>query len=181
MKVSPPIRSGVREALWREVLAGRVALVSSDHSSWPSDNKDTPSIFEAGAGVPGVETLLPAFHTIAAKEGPAGALLTARMLSEGPARLFGLWPKKGAIRVGADADLAIYAPGQAAWDETAAHDGLCWSPFHGRIFDGRVVRTYLRGRLVWDGSTVIGRPGDGSFLPRLMAGALEDESRRRRS
>src|SRR5690606_36807089 len=63
MKVNPPIRPGQIEALWADVAAGRVAFVSSDHSSWPIDNKFTPSIFDAGAGVPGLATLLPAFYT----------------------------------------------------------------------------------------------------------------------
>lgn len=80
MKVNPPIRPGEIEALWQEVVAGRVAFVSSDHSSWPVDNKLTASIFEAGAGVPGLETLLPAFFTGARMRGLDAVRLTVRAL-----------------------------------------------------------------------------------------------------
>jgi allantoinase len=166
MKVNPPIRPGERQALWDALEAGLVAFVSSDHSSWPVDNKHTPSIFEAGAGVPGLETLLPAFHTVAARQGDAPALLTARMLSEEPARFFGLWPRKGALAVGADADIAVYSLGDQVWSAAAAHDELNWSPFDGRSFDGRVARTWVRGRLAWDGRAIVNRPGDGAYITR---------------
>ncbi len=170
MKVSPPIRPGQRNALWAEVEAGRVAFVSSDHSSWPLENKNRPSIFDAGAGIPGLETLLPAFFTEAESRRLDAVGLTAAQLCERPARFFGLWPRKGAIAIGADADLTIFTPGQAAWDSAGAHDGLNWSPYDGRIFSGRVTRTYLRGALAWDARTVLSRPGQGRYIPRSSTG-----------
>ena len=166
MKVNPPIRPGQIDALWAEIAADRVAFVSSDHSSWPIDNKFTASIFDAGAGVPGLETLLPAFFTAAAARGLDAPALTAAQLCERPARFFGLWPEKGAIRIGADADLVVFAPGPTPWRAAAAHDGLNWSPFEGRSFAGRVERTYVRGRLAWDGRDIVNRPGDGRYLRR---------------
>jgi allantoinase len=167
MKVNPPIRPAMTDALWRELEAGRVAFVSSDHSSWPNTNKFTPSIFEAGAGVPGLETLLPAFYTLAhARAGEAAAALTARYLSECPAKFFGLWPQKGALARGADADIAIVSPGAHVWRAADAHDDLNWSPFEGRQFAGRVTRTYLRGRLAWDGAAILNPPGAGRYVPR---------------
>jgi allantoinase len=166
MKVNPPIRPGESEALWRELNAGRVAFVSSDHASWPLGNKATQSIFLAGAGVPGLETLLPAFFTGAVAQGLDAATLTASYLSERPARFFGLWPRKGAIRIGADADLAIWSLGQVVWDSRKAHDGLNWSPYDGIQFSGRVTRTYMRGAVAWDGQEVRNAPGAGRFVPR---------------
>ncbi len=167
MKVNPPIRPGQIEALWADVVAGRVAFVSSDHSSWPIDNKFTPSIFDAGAGVPGLETLLPAFYTGAARRGLDAVRLTVEQLAERPAKFFGLWPEKGVLQPGADADIAIVAAESMVWDETQAHDELNWSPFHGRQFDCRVVRTYVGGKLAWDGQSVVNQPGDGRYAPRL--------------
>ena len=73
MKVNPPIRPGQIEPLWEAIRSGKVGFISSDHSSWPIDNKLTGSIFDAGAGVPGVETLLPAFS-----RAPRGAGLMPR-------------------------------------------------------------------------------------------------------
>jgi allantoinase len=169
MKVNPPIRPGQIDGLWQDVIAGRVAFVSSDHSSWPIENKFTTSIFDAGAGVPGLETLLPAFYTGAAQRGLDAARLTAEQLSERPARFFGLWPQKGALVPGADADIAILSPTPAVWDETKAHDALNWSPFNGRRFDASVVRSYVNGRLAWDGTEIVNAPGDGNYVPRGTA------------
>jgi allantoinase len=166
MKVNPPIRPGQIDLLWDEILAGRVAFVSSDHSSWPLGNKLTASIFDAGAGVPGLETLLPAFFTAARTRGLDAPALTAAQLSERPAKFFGLWPKKGAIRVGADADLTIFGGAPIVWDSAKAHDELNWSPFDGLEFAGRVRRTYVRGTLAWDGEAIVNRPGDGAYVPR---------------
>ncbi|MCD2173589.1 dihydroorotase [Rhizobium sp. C4] len=166
MKVNPPIRPGQIDALWDEILSGRVAFVSSDHSSWPIDNKLTDSIFDAGAGVPGLETLLPAFWTAAEERGLDAASLTVDMLCERPAKFFGLWPHKGAIRVGADADLAIVSRTAQTWDAQNAHDALQWSPFDGRRFTITVERTYLSGHLAFDGRTVLNKPGDGRYVRR---------------
>ncbi|WP_127753888.1 amidohydrolase family protein [Devosia sp. 1566] len=169
MKVNPPIRPGQIEALWDDVVAGRVAFVSSDHSSWPIDNKFTPSIFDAGAGVPGLETLLHAFYTGAATRQLDALRLTVEQLAERPAKFFGLWPQKGVLQPGSDADIAILALEPQVWDETIAHDALNWSPFHGRQFDCRVARTYVGGRLAWDGSAIVNTPGDGKYAPRLAS------------
>lgn len=166
MKVNPPIRPGEIEPLWQEVLSGRVAFVSSDHSSWPVDNKFTPSIFEAGAGVPGLETLLPAFFTGAEKRDLDAAVLTVEQLCERPARFFGLWPRKGTLAVGADADIVVLSRETYAWDSAKAHDELNWSPFDGREFTVRVQRTYLSGQLAFDGTNVINNAGDGTYVAR---------------
>jgi allantoinase len=157
---------GQIDALWEEILAGRVAFVSSDHSSWPIDNKFTPSIFEAGAGVPGLETLLPAFYTAADNRGLDAASITVEQLCERPAKFFGLWPEKGAIRIGADADFAILSQIPQVWDSAKAHDELNWSPFDGREFSVTVSRTYLSGQLAFDGSAVTNQPGSGQYVAR---------------
>lgn len=169
MKVSPPIRAGEIDAIWAAIVAGKVALTSSDHSSWPIDGKLTPSIFAAGAGVPGVETLLPAFFTAAAARGLDAATLTASQLSSGPARLFGL-EHKGRIAPGFDADFAILERGTFVWDEAATHDELCWSPFHGETFGVRVASTWLRGAEVWDGKDILNAPGSGRYVARTGRG-----------
>jgi allantoinase len=166
MKVNPPIRPGMIEALWDEITADRVAFVSSDHSSWPIDNKFTDSIFDAGAGVPGMETLLPAFYTAARARCVDAIRLTVDQLCTRPARFFGLSQRKGAIVAGADADLTIFEEADVVWDSAKAEDGLRWSPYDGRRFAGRVTATFLAGRLAYDGQRVLNRPGDGRFVPR---------------
>lgn len=170
MKVNPPIRAHAIEGLWRSISEDLVAFVSSDHSSWPIDNKLTDSIFDAGAGVPGLETLVPSFFTMAQARGLDAARLTADYLAKRPARFFGIDDRKGAIDVGRDADLIVLEEGAFVWDEAAAHDGLNWSPFQGETFTVRVAASWLRGQLVWDGKDILNSPGSGRFVPRATTG-----------
>jgi dihydroorotase-like cyclic amidohydrolase len=87
-------------------------------------------------------------------------------VSEGPARRFGLWPRKGSLAPGADADLLVLDP-DADWEIDPARliTAAGWSPYTGRRVKGRVIAAYSRGRLVWDGEQVIGQPGEGTFVP----------------
>ncbi len=101
-----------------------------------------------------------------------GAAALVRLVSEGPARRFGLWPRKGSLQPGADADLLVLDP-DAEWEIDPARlvTAAGWSPYSGRRVKGRVVAAYSRGRLVWDGERVLGEPGDGSFVPAVTARA----------
>ena len=166
MKVSPPIRSGVVDALWRRLAEGKIDLVSSDHSSWPVDNKLVPSIFDAGAGIPGLETLVPSFYTDLAARVPDPSHVLAERVCEQPARLFGLWGRKGALAPGFDADITILRPAEVRFDAAATHDGLNWSAYDGETFGVRVAATFLRGRKVWDGARVTGSPDYGRYVGR---------------
>lgn len=170
MKVNPPIRPGAVEGLWRALADGQVSFVSSDHASWPIGNKLGRSIFDASAGIPGLETLLPAFLTAAARHGLEAPQLAADYLSARPARFFGLDDRKGRIAPGLDADIAVVEQGSFEWDASRAHDGLNWSPFDKRRVDARVVSTWLRGREVWDGTSVLASPRDGQYVPRRGRG-----------
>jgi allantoinase len=67
---------------------------------------------------------------------------------------------------GADADIAIVSESPMQWDEARAHDELNWSPYHGRRFACTVTRSYVGGRLAWDGQDIRNQPGDGRFVPR---------------
>lgn len=175
LKVNPPIRAGVREGLWAAFDRGSIEFVSSDHSSWPVDNKLVPSVFDAGAGIPGLETLVPAFYTALAHRRPEPIETMVRYLAEKPAKFFGLWPQKGGLIVGADADLAVIEPGAWVYDAAKAHDGLCWSPYDGETFTARVTATFVRGEPVWDGTTVCGSPGHGRYVPRLSSVRAEQK------
>ncbi len=166
MKVNPPIRPGARDALWRALADGKVAFVSSDHASWTVEAKRSVPFFAAGAGIPGLATLVPAFFTLAEAHDADPWRLLAAYLCERPARFFGLAPRKGAIAVGADADLMVLRHEPQRWDSARAHDELDWSPFDGAEFTARVAATLLRGTLVWDGTSVLSGPGSGRFLRR---------------
>lgn len=169
LKVNPPLRPGVRDGLWARIAGGEVQCVSSDHSTMSLANKQTSSFFDAGPGMPGLQAMIPAFFSEATARGLDAARLTASHFSEKPARLFGLLPQKGALVIGADADLMILEPGNFVHDALAAQDDVGWSPYDGRELSVRVAGTYLRGQPVWDGSRFTGARAQGRFVPRVAS------------
>jgi allantoinase len=159
LKCAPPIRdASSRERLWRHVLDGDIDLVASDHSPCTADLKargDT-DIWEAWGGVTGIQSLLPVMLSEGVHRRGLRLAALARLVAGAPARLLGLWPQKGAIRAGADADVALVALDRE-WTFKAEHlqarSGL--SPYVGQSFRGAVVRTLVRGVTVFD---------DGGFV-----------------
>jgi len=167
-KCNPPFRTAEEvERMWECLLAGEIAYVSTDHAPWPVERKTASDIFACGAGLIGLQSFAPLFYTLLAERGLPVSLM-ATYCAERSARLHGLFPKKGTIAVGADCDLAVLERGDFVFDETAIQDRpeLRWSPYHGRRMRARVAATYLRGTLVWDGQTVLARPGSGRFMRR---------------
>lgn len=166
-KINPPLRSAAeRDRLWELCAAGVVDLITSDHAPWMPAYKNHPNIFDNVSGAPGVETLLPMIYSEGVAKGRISLRDLTWLLSEGPAEVFGLAPRKGRIAVGADADLVLLDP-QAEWvlDEAALHSSAGWSPYHGWPMVGRVTTTILRGQVVYDGQQVVAKPGTGRFVP----------------
>lgn len=170
MKVNPPIRAGQRSALWSVLEDGDAAFVSSDHSAWPLERKTSEVIFDVAAGMPGLETLLPAFFTGAADRysADAAARMSALYLSDAPAQFFGL-ECKGRLAPGMDADIAVLVPNPAVYDARRNTQGPGWSAFDGTTFAGAIAATYVRGKRLWDGNRVSTDHGWGRFVPRGSA------------
>ena len=164
-KCNPPLRTEAdAAALWQYLRDRKIDIVTSDHSPYALRLKDTEDIFDAYAGLPGVETL----GTLLYSEGVATGKITLQRFVEavasGPARIFGL-PRKGRLQVGYDADFVIFDPNQTqTLDEQALHARVGWSPYHGRAVQGRVRATYLRGRRVFFEDRVVAEPGTGRFV-----------------
>ena len=164
IKQGPPIRPlPERENLWRRVAQGHVDFVSSDHVAWSIDRKSKNEFLTNASGMPGLQTLLPAFHTGCMAHG-LGIEVVAKLLAENVARHFCLYPKKGVIAVGSDADFAVLSPKPAIYDEAHSEGATEWSPYHGREMAGQVTATFVRGRQVWDGASVLADPGFGQFV-----------------
>jgi D-hydantoinase len=167
-KISPPLRdAAANEGLWRHLAAGRIDTIGSDHSPHSRETKapGDRDIFDAWYGAPGVQTLLPVMWDACRRRGLSPTLL-ARVLSEAPARIFGL-DRKGAIAPGLDADLVILDPDREA--EILAADQVGNSRY--TLYDGRRVRgwpvtTLRRGGVVMQDGTLSVRRGGGRFLAR---------------
>jgi dihydroorotase len=167
-KFTPPARAHGGEeldAMWRALADGRIDYVSSDHAPSTAEQKRAGSIWDVHFGLPGVDTTL----SVLLDGAHAGRISYERVVevySEQPARIYGLWPRKGRLAPGADADVALVDP-EARW--TVADGDIVskagWSPFAGRTLVGRAVGTYVRGRLVADENRVVAEPGTGRFLP----------------
>jgi len=166
-KVNPPLRSAdEQDGLWALCAGDKVAMVTSDHAPWTLDRKSHSNILDNASGLPGVETLLPLLYSEGVAKGRLSIHDLSRLLSENPAKVFGLYPRKGQILVGADADLVILDP-DVEWvlDEKTLRSTAGWSPYHGRPMKGRITHTIVRGETVYDGEMIVAQPGFGQFVP----------------
>jgi allantoinase len=156
-KINPPLRE-------TRLSPDGLELISSDHVGWPVDRKHGPDIFALASGAPGVELIAALVHDAL---GPAELV---RLVSELPARRFGLWPRKGSITPGADADLMILDE-SVTWtiDPAQLITPAGWSPYTGRTLDGRVIATFSRGEQICDGDRVLAGRGRGRFVPAETA------------
>ncbi|WP_270936922.1 dihydroorotase [Falsiroseomonas oryzae] len=168
-KCNPPFRSAAEvERMWDAVRQGIVGYVSTDHAPWPRPRKEyAGDIFAVGAGLTGMQSFAPLMYTLLAERGLPPTVM-ARLCSEEPARFHGLDPRKGGIRLGADADFCILETGDFVFDERSIQDqeDARWSPYHGRPMKARVASAILRGTEIWDGAEVKAKPGTGRFVPR---------------
>jgi allantoinase len=163
-KCAPPIRPAVeREVLWDALLAGDVDLVATDHSPAPPELKrfDDGDFVAAWGGIASLQLGLRAVWTGAYARG-ASAVQIAQWMAAAPARLAGLYPRKGVVAVGSDADLVIFDPdAESVVDQAALFHRHPATPYHGRSLRGRVRTTIVRGRVVYDdgacGSAAMGR------------------------
>src|SRR5215467_13669036 len=105
------------ERMWQCLTAGMIAYVSTDHAPWPIERKTLPDIFANGAGLTGLQSFAPLMFSLLDERGLPPTLM-ATYCAERSARMHGLWPRKGAIRVGSDADLCVLERGDYVFDES---------------------------------------------------------------
>jgi len=167
-KFNPPPRDRVdNEALWEGLADGTIDMIVSDHAPHSKQEKDEgrEDIWRAPPGTPGVETRLPLLLTeVASKRLRIEDLV--RLCCTKPAKIFSIYPTKGEIAEGADADFALVNL-QREWTlksealETKAKETFL---FDGRKVRGKCVATYLRGKLVMKDDRIVGNPGYGHFI-----------------
>ena len=165
-KINPPLRG--REAIeemWDLLKSGCIDMVASDHAPWPLEQKQAPDILANPSGAPGVETLFPLMFSEGVVRRGLFPVQMAWILCEQPAKRFKLYPRKGHIALGADADFAVIDP-SIRWTIHGGemHSSARWTPYEGFSVQGKVVQTILRGKVIYDGEKITGQPGDGRFI-----------------
>lgn len=169
-RCGPPLRArDVVEALWTVVASGEVDALASDHCPYAPERKAAgrASIWDAGMGLTGIQTSLPMFLTEAVDRRDLSLVEAARLTATGPAKIAGLYPRKGVIAVGSDADLALVDPAKPWTVHGVAFEGLGrWSAFEGMTANASIVRTMVRGRTVQENGNVRAEPGYGTMLRR---------------
>jgi allantoinase len=173
---APPVRErAVVEGMWEKVLAGEVDCLVSDHSAYTLEEKRAgeEDIFACPLGCQVIQETVPVVFSEAVHRRGMALDAFARFSSTNAARILRLYPRKGTIRPGSDADLAIWDP-DAEWTVDARAQQFSknpWSPFDGRSVRGRVVRTIVRGETVFRDGAICVAPGHGRFLAARDAAA----------
>ena len=175
-KIGPPLRpedGPDRDALWRGLAQGQTSIVSSDHAPHPQELKQigwenifvTPEGASVPFGSPGLETIVSLMYSEGVVKRGLPIWWLARVMSENPARIFGLYPRKGTIQVGSDADLLIIDPAGDRIITAKDHQSNAgYSLFEGWEVSGRPWMTLLRGKVLLNQGKLEQEPGYGKFL-----------------
>ena len=170
-RCAPAIRTRDHvEAMWRGLADGTLDFVCSDHAPYMTAEKEAgqDSIWRAPLGLNIIQVMYPAVLDEAINSWGFPLEECAAITATNAARIFGLYPRKGTIQVGSDADLAFYDLDREwtvrAQDLLTKHK---WTPLDGRRVRGQVVRTMVRGRTVYADGRITAAPGSGRFITRV--------------
>lgn len=165
--LQPPLRTVEDRAQLREFIqAGMIDVISTDTCDYTLAQKREFSEFtKTPGGLPGIETLLPLMYTLFCDELGEPIESVIRLMSYNPARIFGLYPQKGVLQVGSDADVAIYDPTS---ERTIHHQDLHYqagySPYEGMRVKGQVHTTISRGEIIYQNGEFLAQAGRGKFV-----------------
>lgn len=166
----PPLRTeDDSDYLWGALEGGSVQVVATDHCSFTKQQKDMwrGDFRKIPFGIPGVETLLPIMFTHGLLAGRISPATLVQALSSNPAKIFGLYPRKGTIRVGSDADIIMIDPErEVRVSPRRLHMNCDFSPYNGLRLRGFPAVTMLRGKVIQRDGHFLGGKGDGIFLKR---------------
>ncbi len=169
LKVNPPLRSKEDTvAMWSGLKNGNIDILTSEHAPGTREEKEVgwTNIWDAWSGVPSVETMLPLLLSEGVNKKKLSLSEVRRVLCEKPARVFGLYGRKGDIAPGFDADFVVVdLKLRKKVSIEKLHYKVGQSPYEGSTFTGWPITTLVRGDLVYDEESVIGKPGHGKFIP----------------
>jgi dihydroorotase-like cyclic amidohydrolase len=170
LKFAPAVR-GAEDVnqMWSELEMGNVNVLSTDHCPFPKAEKAAgiDDIWEAPYGIPGIETTVRLMLN-GVFNGKVNLERVVQALCETPAKLYGLYPKKGCLQPGSDADILLVDMNAR---DTLANDSIVskcgWTPYDSMEVHGKIMKTLLRGKVVAENGKPVGEPGYGRFIPRL--------------
>ena len=176
--MTPPLRTpDDQKHLWRALRYDDLQVIATDHCPFcmkeghlgyqlqKMRGKDDFSLIPNGA--PGIETRLVSLFDIGVMRGKLSLNRFVELTATTPAKLFGLFPKKGTIAVGSDADVVLFNPAVSQTIRASElHSNVDYTLLEGRTLQGRVEKVFLRGQLIVDGQQWHGREGMGRFVPR---------------
>jgi len=175
---SPPPRDRISwEAIWEGIRTGVFQTFSSDHCPFFYEGemgklnpKARTSFRWVPNGIPGVETRLPILFSKGVSEGRITPNEFVALTSTNHAKMYGLYPKKGSIAPGFDADIVLWDPARRETiSQSLMHHGADYTPYEGLSVTGWPVMTLLRGKVVMEEGRILGAPGEGSFLKRALS------------
>ncbi len=171
LKIGPPLRhESDRAALWHALATGTIDTVASDHAA-KQKSEDDP-FFEAPYGSPQVETMLPLVFDAGIHEGRITIERLVKTMCENPARIFGLYPKKGTIRPGSDADVVVFDPrAECTITQSSQHSHAPYTAYEGRTHRGAPTVVIARGEVLVEDDQLIGSGVRGRFH-RTTAGRV---------
>jgi dihydropyrimidinase len=172
--MSPPLRAAPhQEALWGGIRRNDLQVVATDHCPFcmeepPQKQAGKDDFSKIPNGAPGIETRLMLLWDGGVRTGRIDAHRFVDVTSTSPAKIFGLWPRKGAIAVGADADLVIWNPEKEVTLSAATlHMRVDYNPYEGRVIRGAPSAVLSRGDVVVDDGAYVGARGRGRFIRRV--------------
>ena len=171
-KFAPPPRTKADKAELRRLLQeGWIDTIATDHAPYGKDRKEAglDDIFMAPNGMPGLETYLPLLLN-GVSEGWLTLERLSAISSERPAQIYGIYPRKGAIALGSDADLVIVDMSKEVKISNDDQITACgWTPYDGMHVKGWPTMSIIRGNIVMEDEQVLSKQGSGLFIPRLDA------------
>lgn len=167
---SPPFRKKAdQDKLWEGIVKGYIPVVSTDHCSFTTMQKDAgrDCFKNVPPGLPGTETLLPLMHHFGVNKGRISMNKLIEILCYNPAKIFGMYPNKGTLTVGTDADIVIFDPNKKVrLGADTLHMGSDYSPYDGIEVQGYPITTILRGNIIVNDGRFLGKKGFGEFIKR---------------
>jgi dihydropyrimidinase len=170
----PPRDKANQDVLWNAVRTDVLSAISTDHCAFLWDGQKTlgkDDFSKIPNGGPGLENRLQMIHEFGARAGRISLNRMVELLSTAPAKLFGLYPRKGTIAVGSDADLVVFDPEKRHTISAATHHSKAdYNLFEGTEVTGTPELVLLRGRLLIEGDRLVAEPGLGEFVSRAKFG-----------